>query len=398
MRFDLWFDDSNAGEILVEEGDVLAQRLLAIFKLPFFYKTADAEEAFICCDLTGYAPIASLRAPTPVNGITVFGFPFEVSAYDDPAVADSQGFCFSPKNYISLDYARRDVTIVGDEAFFQMCAHAMAQDVGLTVGPPGRMIESGDDEYRARFSRLSDFFSAGDFYQIVLARTSSYQTVQAPLELFFESRKRYSDARYSYYFATEGETVFGNCSLPHLEVAGGRLATEVFAGTYPRGETERSADFFSEHVMLVDVERNDFCNIGVMGSMEVKEFMSAIDVGATRYLRTRVEAARDLNRKLFSDIVDLAPRGVVIGAPKSSVIEEIRCGGKRGWYAGVVGIRNSVADSLRSNIIVSCAISSEEGRYETPVGSGVLHNTQVENELEELNLKRKILHELFTNS
>lgn len=252
--------------------------------------------------------------------------------------------------------------------------------------------------YAGRVGRLRSLMEAGDVYQVVLSDSVLVQPLHDLHDYFSVVSSRYRDAAFSYWLRAAGTHFFGNCSLPHVMVDGMRAWTSVFAGTGPSQATDPERDqtlerlaqekYFSEHAMLVDLERNDLGTVSVGDGVSVEGFMTPVDVGPTTYLGSRVVARLPESWSLVEVLLGNFPRGVVVGAPKSraqEVLADVECR-PRGFYSGAIGLVHHADRTVVSNTIVTCGVV-DGGTLRIDVAGGLLHASSVEQELSELRLK-----------
>lgn len=252
--------------------------------------------------------------------------------------------------------------------------------------------------YAAAVQRIRRRMEAGDVYQVVLSTPVWVKTKLQLHDYFTAVAHRYLGSTYSYWLNAAGQHVFGNCSLPHVMTDRDHVWTSVFAGTGPvsdsaedKAETLRrlaGEKYFSEHVMLVDLERNDLGMMSVADGVSVGELMAPIEVGPTTYLGTTVSAQLPRATTVADVVLSSFPRGVVVGAPKSRAQEVVAIaeGRSRGFYSGALGIVAAGTGAVVSNTVVTCA-TVEEDMLRLDVAGGLVHASEVDQELRELRLK-----------
>lgn len=255
-----------------------------------------------------------------------------------------------------------------------------------------------ESAYAAAVQGIRKRMEAGDVYQVVLSTPVWVETELQLHEYFTAVADRYMGSTYSYWLNAADQHVFGNCSLPHVMIDGGRVWTSVFAGTGPvsdsaegKAETLRHLagdKYFSEHVMLVDLERNDLGTMSVADGVSVGELMTPIEVGPTTYLGTTVSAQLPPGTTVADVVLSSFPRGVVVGAPKSRAQEVVAIaeGRARGFYSGALGIVEATTGAVVSNTLVTCA-TVENNMLRLDVAGGLVHASTVDQELRELRLK-----------
>jgi anthranilate synthase component 1 len=250
--------------------------------------------------------------------------------------------------------------------------------------------------------RIKEYIMAGDCFQGLLARR-----IEVPHD--FESADLYRAMRalnpspYMYHLQLDGVELVGSSPELLVRVADGRVTVRPIAGTRPRGknaaEDERlAADLLSdekeraEHVMLVDLGRNDVGRIATYGSVRVTDFMTVERYSHVLHIVSQVEgelregcSALDAYRATF-------PAGTMTGAPKvraMEIIDELEPE-RRGPYAGAVGYiaigdqRMDLAITIRTCVIAG-------GNASIQVGAGIVADSVPEREWDETENKARAL-------
>lgn len=246
--------------------------------------------------------------------------------------------------------------------------HALAQpapaslaEVDLGTEPqPRTRIAAG--EYERSVLRAKDYVRDGDVFQVVISQRFDHALTATPLEVYRVLRAL-NPSPYMYLLALEtpaGEpyAIVGSSPEALVKVQRGRVFTHPIAGSRPRGESpERDLELAeelladpkerSEHLMLVDLARNDLSKVCTAGSVEVTEFMQVERFSHIMHLVSSVEgdlrpdaSAIDVFRATF-------PAGTLSGAPKPralEIIDELEVA-QRGVYGGVVGYFDLAGDA-----------------------------------------------------
>jgi anthranilate synthase component 1 len=205
------------------------------------------------------------------------------------------------------------------------------------------------DEYRARAARARELIVAGDCIQIVVAQRFDVRPAPEPLALY-RALRHVNPSPYMFLVDVAGAALVGASPEPFVRVEGGRVVMYPIAGTRPRGRDEAedaameaelraSEKERAEHVMLVDLARNDIGRVSRAGTVRVRELMRVDRFSHVMHLTSVVEGeltpaldALDAFRACF-------PAGTVSGAPKIRAMERIAEleTDRRGPYAGAVG-------------------------------------------------------------
>lgn len=193
------------------------------------------------------------------------------------------------------------------------------------------------------------YIERGDIFQVVLSRRLEFE-VEGDLLPFYIRLRDLNPSPYMYYLRLGDDEIVGASPEMLVRVEGVRVETFPIAGTRPRMkdpglEEESDRELLSdekeraEHVMLVDLARNDLAKIAEPGSVEVKEFMTLVKYSHVKHLVSRVEARLRDGATMYDAFKAVFPAGTVSGAPKPramEIIEELEPI-RRGPYAGAVG-------------------------------------------------------------
>ncbi len=264
--------------------------------------------------------------------------------------------------------------------FFAATAAARAADSGWTraaaapaatgetpVPPAAASAVPADsftaETFAAAAGRVRDYIAAGDTYQVNLSLRRSRPAV-APPEWIYEELRRLNPSPYMGLLRLPGFTLV--CGSPELLVSqrAGRLAARPIAGTRPRGrdaaeDTRFEAELFAsgkeraEHLMLVDLARNDLGRVATYGSVRVPEFMACERYSHVMHLVSQVEATLAAGRDWTDTLRATFPGGTITGCPKHrtmEIIEELEPVG-RGFYTGSLGWIGYDGD-MELNIII----------------------------------------------
>ncbi len=250
-------------------------------------------------------------------------------------------------------------------------------------GAPGTPVAASFDEpgFVRAVRRAQDYIAAGDTYQVNLSTRLEVPPVD-PLRAY-EALRTANPSPYMGFVRLPGAALA--CGSPELlvEVAGGRVASRPIAGTRPRGADE-AADLAwarelsgdtkekAEHLMLVDLLRNDVGRVARPGTVRVPEFMAVERYSHVMHLVSQVEGDLAAGAGPADVVRALFPGGTVTGAPKvrtMQVIAELEPVA-RGYYTGSLGWVGASGE-LCLNIIIR-SLWSAEGRAFVQAGAGVV--------------------------
>jgi anthranilate synthase component 1 len=205
------------------------------------------------------------------------------------------------------------------------------------------------DEYRERVARARELIAQGDCIQIVLAQRFDVRPAPEPLALY-RALRHVNPSPYMFLLEAAGVTLVGASPEPFVRVEGGRIVMHPIAGTRPRGRDERedaanerelraSEKERAEHVMLVDLARNDIGRVARAGTVRVRELMRVDRFSHVMHLTSVVDGELAAGLDALDAFRACFPAGTVSGAPKIRAMERIAEleSDRRGPYAGAVG-------------------------------------------------------------
>jgi anthranilate synthase component 1 len=242
---------------------------------------------------------------------------------------------------------------------------------------------------------------AGDAYQIVLSQKFRRQISAEPINIYRALRTT-NPSPYMFFIKTGKEILIGASPEMLVRSRGRKLEYRPIAGTRKRGETE-TEDWIlgedlrsdekevAEHVMLVDLGRNDLGRVAEYGSVEVDELMKIERYSHVQHLVTSLKARLRDGFDRFDALASCFPAGTVSGAPKVSAMRIISGlePTPRGVYAGTVGYID-YADNLDTCIAIR-TIEIENGFANVQAGAGVVADSVPEKEYEETINKARAL-------
>ena len=276
-----------------------------------------------------------------------------------------------------------------------------APDDGASAVRVGEVDTSlGRDEYMRAVDAAKDAIAAGEAIQVVLARRQSFDLPTAPDGApidgigLYRALRRVNPSPYLFFTRTPGMEVVGASPELLVQVAGDRMSTHPIAGTRPRGATpaddDRLADELrgdpkerAEHVMLVDLGRNDLGRVSAFGSVHVEKLMAVERYSHVMHLVSDVRGTLKPECTPLDALAATLPMGTVSGAPKvraMEIIEELEPT-RRGWYGGAFGYiahdgSMDMALTLRTALV-------RDGVIHVQAGGGIVADSDPASEFEE---------------
>ena len=257
------------------------------------------------------------------------------------------------------------------------------------------------ERYKQMVDQVKNYITAGDVFQTVISQRFETEFPLPPFALY-RSLRRVNPSPFLYFLKFDDFSVIGSSPEILVRVRDNRVSIRPIAGTRPRGETptrdkeladELLADpkELAEHLMLLDLGRNDVGRVAKIGTVEVTDKFILEFYSQVMHIVSNVEG--DLDPKF--DAIDALqagfPAGTVSGAPKvraMEIIDELEHE-KRGPYAGCVGYFSANGD-MDTCIVLRTAIV-KDGKMYVQAGAGVVADSVPENEHVECINKAKAL-------
>ncbi|HEY5756828.1 MAG TPA: aminodeoxychorismate synthase component I [Steroidobacter sp.] len=295
------------------------------------------------------------------------------------------------------------------EAAFEPLLALMAHDLAQVpaVAPPdlplvtGGVTEDAPDAFLHSVERALEYIAAGDIYQANLSR--SWQATLAPgitPQQLYQRLRQTNPAPFSGIVQLEGITIVSSSPERLVSVREGHASTRPIAGTRPRGQTE-AADVDlarelhahpkerAEHVMLIDLERNDLGRICEAGTVKVDEFMTIESYAHVHHIVSNVSGTLRADATPGEVLRAVFPGGTITGCPKvrcMEIIAELE-GVARGAYTGSFGYLNRDG-SMDTNILIrSLEVAGDQ--LTLRAGAGIVADSVPERELAETRAKAR---------
>jgi anthranilate synthase component 1 len=271
------------------------------------------------------------------------------------------------------------------------------------LAPPAAGVSSYTRErFVADVERIKEYIRAGDCFQALLARRITVPHDFSTASLY-RALRVINPSPYMYHLVLDGVELVGSSPELLVRVADDRVTVRPIAGTRPRGATpdedaRLAAELLAdekeraEHVMLVDLGRNDVGRLARYGTVEVTSFMGVERYSHVLHIVSQVEGALAPNSRALDAFRATFPAGTMTGAPKvraMQIIDEMEPV-RRGPYAGAVGYvawgdrRMDLAITIRTCVVAN-------GEASVAAGAGIVLDSVPEREWEETENKAKAL-------
>ena len=266
------------------------------------------------------------------------------------------------------------------------------------VEPPDRDPQPPDvtgsvsaEQYGLAVEVAKEHILAGDIFQVVLSQRFSFPLDADPFD-FYRVLRQVNPSPYMYFVRTPELSLAGSSPEPMVKLVDGQVISRPIAGTRRRGATDEDdrrlgAELrehpkeIAEHVMLVDLARNDVGRVVRFGTEQVDEMMTLERYSHVMHLTSQVSGELAEGRTPIDVLRATLPAGTVSGAPKvraMEIIDELEPV-KRGPYAGVVGYID-FSGNIDTAIAIRTMVISPDGRASVQAGAGVVADSVPEHE------------------
>ncbi|MFO1059616.1 MAG: anthranilate synthase component I [Dongiaceae bacterium] len=281
---------------------------------------------------------------------------------------------------------------------------AVVADFGRPLPRPGSAVEApaavpearsnvAPDEFHAMVERAKRYILAGDIFQVVLSQRFALPFPLPPFALY-RALRRLNPSPFLFFLDFGGFAVVGSSPEILVRLRDGKVTIRPIAGTRPRGRTpeedkalaaELLADpkELAEHLMLLDLGRNDVGRVARMGTVRVTEQMQIEHYSHVMHIVSNVEGEIDPAYDAMDALIAGFPAGTVSGAPKvraMEIIDELEPE-RRGVYAGAIGYV-AAGGAMDSCIALRTAVVKDGTMY-VQAGGGIVADSDPEAEFQE---------------
>ncbi|MBI2704127.1 MAG: chorismate-binding protein [Actinobacteria bacterium] len=260
----------------------------------------------------------------------------------------------------------------------------------------------GKESYGVGVEACKEHILAGDIFQVVISQRFDFDLGADPFD-FYRVLRQVNPSPYM-YFVREPQVTLAGCSPePMVQLRDGTVISRPIAGTRRRGRTDEEdrrlgAELsehpkeLAEHVMLVDLARNDVGRVVEFGTEQVDEMMTLERYSHVMHLTSQVSGKLVGGRTPIDVLRATLPAGTVSGAPKvraMEIIDDIEPT-KRGPYAGVVGYLD-FSGNIDTAIAIRTLVAAPDGRASVQAGAGIVADSIPEHEDLECHNKARAL-------
>jgi anthranilate synthase component 1 len=295
-----------------------------------------------------------------------------------------------------------------EEAYREACDRVLAlgrrlgrtRSGGVITAPAASLSPASDwqanmsrERFEAMVSRARGYIEAGDVIQVVLSQRFSRRTAASALDIY-RALRYVNPSPYTFFLRFGNRVLVGGSPEMMVRREGDRICLRPIAGTRPRGTTEQEdralADELladererAEHVMLVDLGRNDLGRVSVAGSVQVRDFMTIERYSHVMHIVSQVEAVLQPDLDSFDLFRATFPAGTVSGAPKVRAMEIVaeQEPTQRGPYAGALGYVGY--DGNMDMAITIRTLLMDGDRASAQAGAGIVYDSVPEREYRE---------------
>ena len=367
--------------------------------------------------------LAAAPSPRPeVDGLPFSGGLVGVSGYDvvrlferlpvrtapQPGIPQA-AFCATPSTLV-FDHLTRRVALLHDgteaereslrKEVIRLLRGAIPSN-GHTVSVSEPRAGMSEGEYADRVRACKEYIAAGDIYQIVISVLFNGRTNVAPFEVY-RALRLLNPSPYMFFLDFDDLKVAGSSPEALVRLHDGNASLRPIAGTLPRGATpaedlQNEKDLLAdpkesaEHVMLVDLARNDLGRVATPGSVHVDPYRAIERYSHVMHIVSGVRGRLAPDCDAFDLFAASFPAGTLVGAPKvraMEIIEEMEATG-RGLYAGTAGYFGASGDMDQAITIRTLVFQGDE--YSFQAGAGIVADSVPVKEYHEVLAKSAIL-------
>jgi anthranilate synthase component 1 len=299
---------------------------------------------------------------------------------------------------VAFDHVRRTVSLIGPAEQVEILREALAQAPPAVTGPQREAgavsVDTTREQYMAAVERAREHIAAGDAFQIVMSQRVRRRTEASPFAVY-RALRAVNPSPYMFLLDHGEFQLVGSSPETHVRLdAEGVCELRPIAGTRPRGpsragdqmladELMESEKDRAEHVMLVDLARNDLGRVCEPGSVEVTRYMDVERYSHVMHIVSQVFGRLAAGRDAASLLRATFPAGTLSGAPKVRAMQLISGleGRRRGAYGGAVGYLGFGGDMDTCIAIRTVVMRGDEAYLQA--GAGIVADSDAAEEYQE---------------
>lgn len=257
------------------------------------------------------------------------------------------------------------------------------------------------EQFHAMVAKAKEYILAGDIFQVVLSQRYTLDFGLPPFQLY-RALRRTNPSPFLFHLDMGGFTIVGSSPEILVRLRDGTVTVRPIAGTRPRGATPEqdqalAADLLadpkelSEHLMLLDLGRNDVGRVAKVGTVKVTDKMIIENYSHVMHIVSNVEGEIDPKYDAMDALMAGFPAGTVSGAPKvraMEIIDELE-GLRRSFYAGAIGYIAASGSMDTAIALRTCVV--KDGRMVIQAGAGIVADSDPESEYQECANKARAL-------
>jgi len=257
------------------------------------------------------------------------------------------------------------------------------------------------DQFKTNVKKAKEYISKGDVFQVVLSQRFERKINKTPLEIYNHLRKS-NPSPFMFYFNFDDFKIVGSSPEILVRLRDNQITIRPIAGTRPRGSTKaqdarykkdllKDKKELSEHLMLLDLGRNDVGKVSKVDTVKVTENFTVEKYSHVMHIVSNVVGQFDKKNSIFETLLSGFPAGTVSGAPKiraMEIIDELEKN-KRKLYAGGIGYFTSSGEFDTCIALRTALIKND--KFYVQSGAGIVADSVPEKEYQETVNKAKAL-------
>ncbi len=356
----------------------------------------------------GYEAVTHFEPRVPLGDTDVLGLPESWLMFTDTLlVFDHVKHTIQAVTHVRLDgdidAAYRQGQVKIDELVTRLSQPLGALPYVAHAGPRGQEVTSNwaKDDYIEAVRRSKEYITGGDVIQVVLSQRFTRETGAHPFEVY-RSLRAINPSPYLLYLQFGETSIVGSSPELLVNIEDGVVEVHPIAGTRRRGEDAledaRLAEELihdpkeiAEHIMLLDLGRNDVGRVAAIGSVKVTQQMDLEYYSHVMHIVSHVQGKLREGMSAYDALRSSFPAGTVSGAPKiraMEIIAELEPD-RRGPYAGGVGFFD-LSGNIETCITIRTLVM-QGGKAHVQAGAGIVYDSDPEKEYEECRQKARAL-------